>query len=147
MRKNKMLILLLAILLASFGFVSCKDTIVAADQLPAPAQTFLEEYFPANAVSYVKKDREIFKTTYEVFLVNGEKVEFNKKGEWDKVNCKNAAVPAALVPAAIAEYVQASFPGQLIVKIDKEPYGYEVELFNDLELKFDKNGQLRHIDD
>jgi len=137
----------MAILLASFGFVSCKDTVVSADQLPVPAQSFLEEYFPGNAVSYVKKDREIFKTTYEVFLLDAIKVEFNKKGEWEKVNCKNAAVPTALVPAVITDYVQTNFPGQIIVKIDKESNGYEVELFNDLELKFDKNGQLRHIDD
>ena len=33
------------------------------------------------------------------------------------------------------------------VKIDKERYGYEIELGNDLELKFDKNGKLLNIDD
>ena len=60
---------------------------------------------------------------------------------------KFAAIPGALVPAVIAEYVQTRFPGQIIVKIDKERYGYEIELGNDLELKFDKSGRLVSVDD
>ncbi len=48
---------------------------------------------------------------------------------------------------AIAAYVQTNFPGPVIVKIDKELFGYEIELLNDLELKFDKNGRLVNIDD
>ena len=35
----------------------------------------------------------------------------------------------------------------MIVKIDREPYGHEIELSGGLELKFDKNGKLLHIDD
>jgi hypothetical protein len=35
----------------------------------------------------------------------------------------------------------------LIVKIDREAFGYEIELSSDLELKFDKNGKMLEIDD
>ncbi|MBQ7750619.1 MAG: PepSY-like domain-containing protein [Bacteroidales bacterium] len=56
-------------------------------------------------------------------------------------------VSSALVPAAIAEYVRTNFPGQVIVMIDKEPYGFEVELLNGLELKFNKDGNLIRVDD
>ena len=137
----------LAAMLASSTLVSCKDIIISPDKLPAAAQSFIKEYFPETAISYAKKDAELSKTTYEVTLQDGTEIDFNSKGEWDKVDCKRAAVPAALVPAFIAEYVQTSFPGQIIVKIDKERYGYEIELGNDLELKFDKNGNLLNIDD
>ena len=134
-------------LLASSTLVSCKDVIITPDKLPAAAQSFIKEYFPETAVSYAKKDTELRKTSYEVTLQDGTEIDFNSKGEWDKVDCKRAEVPASLVPEAIAEYVRASFPGQIIVKIDKERYGYEIELGNDLELKFDKNGNLKGIDD
>ncbi len=56
-------------------------------------------------------------------------------------------MPSQLIPAIIAEYVETSFPGQIIVKIDKEPTGVDIELGNDLELKFNKNGKLIDIDD
>jgi len=33
------------------------------------------------------------------------------------------------------------------VKIDKERYGYDIEISNDLELKFDRKGRLLEMDD
>ncbi|MBP5521592.1 MAG: PepSY-like domain-containing protein [Bacteroidales bacterium] len=137
----------LAAMLTSSTLVSCKDVIITPDKLPAAAQSFIKEYFPETAISYAKKDVELTKTSYEVTLQDGTEIDFDSKGEWDKVDCKRAAVPASLVPAVIAEYVETSFPGQVIVKIDKERYGYEIELASDLELKFDKNGKLLSIDD
>lgn len=141
------LLVVLTTLLASATLVSCKETIITADQLPSAAQAFLKEYFPDAAVSYAKKDRELSGTTYEVVLQDRTKIDFNAKGEWDTVKCKAAAVPSSLVPAPIAEYVRSQFPGQIIVKIDREPYGHEIELGSDLELKFDKKGKLMTIDD
>ena len=84
---------------------------------------------------------------YEVRLSNGTEVEFDKNGNWDKVDCNYSAVPASLVPANIANYVKTHFAGAKVVKIDKERHGYDVELSNDLELKFNKQGQLMNIDD
>ena len=121
--------------------------IITADKLPATAQTFIKEYFPGSDISYAKKDKELTKTTYEVVLQDGTEIDFDSKGQWDKIDCKRATVPAKLIPDAIATYVQTNFPGQAIVKIDKELFGYEIELQNDLELKFDKNGRLVNIDD
>lgn len=137
----------IAALFASASFVSCKDVIITADKLPATAQTFIKEYFPGSDISYAKKDKELTKTTYEVVLQDGTEIDFDSKGQWDKIDCKRATVPAKLIPDAIATYVQTNFPGQAIVKIDKELFGYEIELQNDLELKFDKNGRLVNIDD
>ena len=56
-------------------------------------------------------------------------------------------MPAALIPGAIADYVRQGFPGQEVVKIDLEPFGYEIELASGLELRFDKKGKLVNIDD
>ena len=63
------------------------------------------------------------------------------------MDCKYYAVPAALVPEVIATYVQTKYPGVMITKIDKELYGYEIEINNGLDLKFSPTGQLLGIDD
>ena len=63
------------------------------------------------------------------------------------MDCKRKAVPSGLIPAALTDYVNNNFAGQFIVMIDKEPFGTEIELDNDLELKFDKKDQLINIDD
>lgn len=147
MKALSKLMVAIAAIVVSAPLASCKDTIISPDQLPAAAQAFIKEHFPESTISFAKKDAELSGTTYEVTLQDGTEIDFNGKGEWDNVDRKFAAIPGALVPAVIAEYVQTRFPGQIIVKIDKERYGYEIELGNDLELKFDKSGRLVSVDD
>lgn len=142
-----MLILILTTILTITGIISCKDSIITADRLPDAARSFINEYFDENTISYIKKDRGLANISYEVVLQDGTEIEFDKSGNWDSIDCKRKAVPAGLVPDAISEYVQVNFPGQLIVKIDREAFGYEIELSSDLELKFDKNGKMLEIDD
>lgn len=57
------------------------------------------------------------------------------------------AVPAALIPATIAQYVATNFAGQVITKIDKERHGYEIELSSGMDLKFNKGGAFMGFDD
>jgi uncharacterized protein YuzE len=147
MNKNKFfLVALLCMLLQS---VTClaDDKIIPVEQLPASAKTFVKKYFPQATIEYATKDTEFMGTTYEVRLSDGTEVDFDKKGNWDNVDCKTKAVPASLVPAAIAQYVKAHYPNTVIVKIDKERGGYEIELSNDLDLKFNSKGKLIGIDD
>lgn len=147
MKQIHLLFLLLTTILSLMGIVSCKDKVITAEKLPATAKSFIEEHFPGNPVSFVKKEAKLAGATYETILKDGTEIEFDAKGEWDKVDCKRQAVPSGLVPAAIAEYIQSNFSGQFIVMIDKEPFGTEIELDNDLELKYDKQGRLMNIDD
>ncbi len=148
MKKASRIILAALLSMASLAAsVSCGDRIVTLDKLPDAAQAFIKEHFSEVAVSYVKQDRENLVSTYEVVLQDGTQLEFNSKGEWDKVDCKTKAVPASLIPAAIAEYVQKSFPGQWIVKIDRELLGYDIELSSGLDLKLSKDGKVLSVDD
>ena len=84
---------------------------------------------------------------YEVKLVDGTEIEFTTAGEWKKVDCRTRAVPSALGPEAITKYVKGQFPKNLITKIEKKRNGFEIELDNDLELIFDKNGAFMGADD
>ena len=118
------------------------DRPITFKELPQKSQQFITTHFSGVEVLSVTVDDD-----YEVYLANGTKVEFTLQGEWKEVKCPGSAVPAAIVPAAITKYVKAQFPNSAIVKIDKKYRGYEVELNNDLELKFDKDGNFIGVDD
>jgi len=127
---------------------ACSDKPVTPEQLPAPIKAFLQQNFPGQTISFAKKDLEGFGYQYDVVLADGTQIDFDTDDVWDKVACTLAnPVPTALIPAPIVAHIQANFPDAMITKIDKEHYGYEVELANGLELKFNKQGVLTEMDD
>ena len=123
--------------------VMADDTPIPIEQLPAAAKTFVQTNFQGKRIIYAEKDWN----SYECRLDDGTKIEFNRKGNWKKVDCHMIALPAAIVPAAIQQYVSTNFPGTVITKIDKERYGYEIELSSDIDLKFNYQGVLIGMDD
>ena len=67
---------------------------------------------------------------------------------WDKIECPlTNPVPTALIPPPVASTIQANYPDAMITKIDKERNGFEVDLANGLELKFNKQGAIVDMDD
>ena len=123
------------------------DRIVPVNQLPANAKLFIQEHFPEASISYAVLDREFKGKRYDVKLNNNMEIEFDKKGNWTKVNCKGYPVPAALIPPMISEYVKANFPDTDVTKIDKERNRWEIKLSNGLDLKFNKSFKCIGMDD
>jgi len=105
------------------------------------------KYFDVAQVSYVKLDKELFDSEYEVKFNDGRSVEFNKAGELIKVDCKYSEVPAALVPEPVRNYVKANFPNAFITEWGRDDWGYKAELNNGLDLKFNRSYELLGIDD
>lgn len=140
---------ILSAIVALFTCAVCfaDDRPIPVEQLPEAAKAFVKEHFPENTIVYAKIDVEMQKTEYEARLNDGSKVEFDEQGNWKGVNCHYKAVPAALVPKAIADYVGAKFPDIAITKISRKWYGYEVELLSDLDLRFDKDCVFIGFDD
>ena len=123
------------------------DMPIPVDQLPAAAKTFVQQFFADKTIVFAEVEMKLMGKEYEARLSDGTKITFNSNGVWDKVDCKYQAVPAGLVPQALTAYVQANYPGTMIVKIDKKLYGYELEISNGLDLKFTPDGKLLGIDD
>lgn len=123
------------------------DRPIAVDQLPQKAQQFIKQHFPKSKIALAKEEREFLDLRYEVVFANSVKIEFLKDGEWKEVDCKYSAVPAAIVPVKIAEYVAKNYEDVQIVKIDRDKREYEVDLSNGLELTFDTKFNLIDIDD
>ncbi|MBR7011940.1 MAG: PepSY-like domain-containing protein [Muribaculaceae bacterium] len=98
-------------------------------------------------MAYVENDHDHGSLAYELTLNDGTEVDFYADNQWDKVDCHTKAVPAALVPNAVAAYVNANYKGMTITKIDKEHGGFEVELNNGIDLNFSASGQFLGVDD
>ena len=128
-------------------FAGDRERPIAVDKLPAVAQQFLATHFKGLTVAFAVEDPKFIGSEYEVIYTDRTEVDFESNGEWSSVERKYAAVPAAIVPVQIADYVKKSFAGESIRKIDRDKYTWEVELSNGLEIKFDRNFQVIDIDD
>ncbi|MBO4380446.1 MAG: PepSY-like domain-containing protein [Muribaculaceae bacterium] len=146
MTRNFLITLALGgLMLAASG---CDDKPVLPANLPAEIQTFVKQTFPNQTITYAEKDVEwMFWDKYDVTLADGTMISFDTDNVWDKVESRMAPIPATLIPANIATYVATNFPAVPIIKVDKESYGYEVELATDLDLKFNHQGALMEMDD
>ena len=145
---KKILFALVAFL--SFGVSAVKadnDKIINKNELPAQAQQFITEHFIGVKLSYAKLERDFLENSYEVMLANGAKLEFSSKGAWEDVDCRYGEVPAAIIPQPIKEYIKSNYPGEKVLKIERERNRYELKLSNRLELIFDENFRIIDIDD
>ena len=121
---------------------SCNKNIDGSG-LPEAAQAFLSNYYAGVSVSHVERDVEDGVSVYEVYMANGHEITFGLDGNWLKVDAPDrAAIPAGIVPGPIASYLDAKFPGVGVNEIDRTSYGYEVDLLNSLDLKFDASGNV-----
>ena len=117
-----------------------------AQALPEAITTFLKQHFPNATVAGVEPDNEHGGLEYDVYLNDGTQVDFDTNNQWEKVESMKG-VPAALVPKAIATYVKGNYQNLAITKINKEYGGYEIELANGMDLKFDGSGRFMGMDD
>ena len=130
----------------AFAFAG-DDKPVQVTDLPAAAQQLIKKYFAGNKVALAKMERDLLSKSYDVVFTNGDKLEFDSKGQWTEIKCTKAAVPADLVPAAIGTYVKENYSGANVLSIEKDDNGgYDVRPSNRVELEFNKNFQLTDID-
>lgn len=117
-------------------------TPISQSELPKAALTFINKYFSSDHIRKVEKDNGRRGTEYEVDFMSGAEAEFRADGEWKEVKAaKGNAIPAAIIPSAIAEYVNTNFKGQSIVEISRKRGGYEVELSNGSELRLTEDAK------
>ena len=129
----------------TFAEMASDGYVVGVQQLPAAAQDVITKCFADREILTILQERG----EYEVIFKNGEKIEFNKKGEWVEISCRMSQVPDILIPSQIRMRIMADFTNATIVKIDRQRNGkkYEVKLNNGLEVEFDKKFNVIKVDD
>lgn len=119
------------------------DYVHDAGVLPQAAQSVIKKNFKSE-VSFVKIDKTLGKISeYEVVLTDGSEITFDSKGNWKEVETsKKKSVPSGFVLKTISDYVSKNHKGEKIIGIEKKRDGYEIDLSNGIDIKFDKNGNF-----
>lgn len=144
---KKILLSALAIATLAVTPTMAEDVAITAQKLPQAAQSFLKAHYPQNKVLSAMHDRDVTDNDYTVYLEDGTKIEFDGSGKWESVKNHNGKIPAGVVPAEIQNYIATHYQSLGIEKIERKRYGYEVELTNDLDMKFSLNGKFLGLDD
>lgn len=147
---------LTCLLAVGFTTISCGDddddeVVISATALPSKAQTFVSTHFPNINIVKTEQSRtaDTNGTLYEVTLSNGFEIDFNTNGDWTSIDGKGQLVPEtiiALIPSNIETYIQSN-QNLPITKIEKKLYGYSIKLANQLELRFNANGDFLGLGD
>lgn len=143
----KKLLLALTMLL-TIGSVACADEYAHNDNvLPVAAKTVIKKNFKA-AVSLVKIDKDFGRVSdYEVILDDGSEITFDADGNWKEVETNvSKSVPSGFLPKGVIDFVNKNHKGQHVIGIEKKRNGYDVELSNGIDLKFDKTGAFNKYD-
>lgn len=144
---KKLIIAAMAGMLMSTTASADKTLLVKFSELPQNAQTFIETYFNAADVSFIKMEKDGLHNDYDVRLNDGTEIDFDHQGSLEEIDCQTKSVPTGIVPTSITTYVANQFPSAFIVKYEKDRREQKVKLNNSLELEFDKQGNFLRIDD
>lgn len=120
---------------------------ISFHQLPVRAQQFINQHFSDSTIMYAKVETEIWGKKYDVYFINGDKVEFDKDGNWTDIECIREGVPLVLIPKPILVHVNRLFQRAFISKIEKDRGNYDVQLSNGMEIEFDRNFNIIDMDD
>ena len=144
---KKLLLLLVCLFTFQAVVKASDDKPIKVAQLPQSAQQFIKSHFGNSKVAIAKMETDWLDKSYDVIFTDGNKLEFDKQGNWKEINCKYSAVPAGVIPAQILKYVSENYPDAKVLKIERDKKDYEVKLSNRWELKFDLQFNLIDIDD
>jgi len=121
---------------------------------PFPKQflTYVSNNYPDETIVHAERDND----GHEVYLSNGVEIDFDFDGtieeerdeddDWDDWNDWDDAIAASELPESILNYLSSEYPGDTIIKAERDEGMYEVTLGTGLELTFDQSGQLIDID-
>ena len=143
MKSIKVILLLVVMMTMGFQAKADHDQVIPFNQMPEAAQAFLKQHFTNKVPLVVTVDWDDYTIRYE----SGEKVKFDKNGNWKEIDCRSSIVPTELIPEEIKTNIASTFPGAMILKIDRNRRGYEVKLNNGLEVEYSPTFQVIDIDD
>lgn len=143
MKKTLTIIALLFVGMTTYA----QKTNISYESLPNDAKDFININFPSVTPAVVLKDTETFDVEYEVRFNDGMKIEFSEDGEWKEVKNDINCLTFGFLPENIGKYLENNHYGLCVKEIKRELKGFKVELANDVEIIFDKNGKFKRYDD
>lgn len=144
---KKLAFLFVCLFTLSLNVSASNDKPIQVTEMPKAAQQFIKNHFANLSVAMAKMETEFMSKSYDVIFTNGDKVEFDKKGNWTNVDCEHTQVPQAVIPMAIQKYLAKNYPDAYVLKIElTDRKGYDVDLNNGFDIEFDKRFNVIEID-
>ena len=135
-------IIIIAVMFLGFTISANAQKKIEVTELPKPAQDFLKKHFSNREIDVVKKDAEHGEKGYEVKLKDGTEIEFWKDGSYREVDGGKKPIPTAFIPASVKDYVSKNHPNEKITHIDYGHKDLDVDLTNNIDLEFTKEGKI-----
>ena len=142
----KTIIVALAIFVSGVASADYKTTDVS--KLPQAAIQCLQQNIPNATVNLIKVDTSFLGfgvSSYDAYLSDGTEIEFDKRGQWTEIE-NDVAIPQSFITDTLKAYLAKNFPNIRVTSLKKKPYGYQIELSNDIEIRFDSSWKLISID-
>ena len=92
------------------------DKPIQVSQMPQKAQQFIKQHFAGSNIAMAKVESDFLQKSYDVIFTDGNKVEFDKKGNWTEVNCKFSVVPQGIILSPIQKYTATNYRNCALIK-------------------------------
>lgn len=131
------------------SLTACADhyQLIKYPELPTLAQTFIQKHFNQEDISHIERDREGIHYEYNVYLKNATEIDFDHQGNLQSIDCKRTNVPEGIVPEVIMSFISLHHPNLFVVEYVIDYRHQTVELNNEIELIFDREGHFLRMDD
>jgi ABC-type antimicrobial peptide transport system permease subunit len=138
---KKFLTVFIAVISAMI-FTNCaKDEKIPGEDLPFEIRAYTKTHFPDQIIKVTLKDLE----NYEVTLDNATKLKFNL--DYKIIDIEGLTrLPDSVIPFKILLYVANNYPDNFIMGWEIDDINQKIELNNEVDLKFDGNGDFLMID-
>ena len=142
--KKRMLFLLVSLMCVATSCWAGKP--IAYSEMTKEAKDFIEQTFPNMKVAFVESYFGIFGYSYELTFNTGDEVKVTTTGDWKEISSEYMDFPQQLIPDFIKTYLDDNFPNVKIEKMEKYKKYIEVELVNNVEIKFNYQGIVIDLD-
>lgn len=143
----KKIMTMLVVLTLSITACADRHQMIGVSDLPAQAQAFIQKYFNISDIAYIERDRDGIHYEYNVYLKNATEIDFDHQGNLQSIDCKRTSVPEGIVPEAIISFISSHYPNLFVVEYVIDYRHQTVELNNEIELIFDREGHFLRMDD
>jgi hypothetical protein len=138
---KKLFIVLIAVI-SAIVFSGCvKDDKIPGEDLPFEIRAYTKTHFPDQIITLTLKDLE----NYEVILDNATRLKFDLNYKIIDIEGLTR-LPDSVIPFKLLLYVANNYPDNFIMGWEIDDINQKIELNNEIDLKFDGNGEFLMID-
>ena len=140
---KKIISILTLLIVMMLSVFAGDETTMDVSRLPQAAQTFLNQNFKGVKVTRIEIDRENGSVqSFETRLSDATKIEFSADGNLCSIENKRSGISKKFVSPKALQYLEINYPTAKILSCEKKPYGFELEISGNIELKFNSDGNF-----